>query len=55
MDTSQPSYQIVLASNGQVYWTKGYNLSSSLEGDKYELAPDDMQEAYQAFLGEYSK
>lgn len=53
IDTSKPSYQILLATNGKVYINSHYSLKSSEES--YDEAPSDMQEKYQELLEEYSK
>lgn len=54
VDTSQESMQIILASNGKVYyvtnyWLPGYQIENL---QTYELAPSDMQATYQNLLVE---
>lgn len=56
VDQDKKSYQIVLGSNGTVYYVTNYWIGKY---DKkalqtYEIAPDDMQEAYQELLKRYS-
>ncbi|MGV3050909.1 hypothetical protein [Streptococcus hyovaginalis] len=51
VDHAKPSYQIVLASNGKVYYVTDYRITDK-PAETYELAPNDMQKAYQSLLEE---
>ncbi|MGQ9411708.1 hypothetical protein [Streptococcus pluranimalium] len=52
VDDKAESLQILLANNGKVYYTKDYQLSSSVS---YIEAPKEMQRHYNKLLSEYSK
>lgn len=56
VDQSKDSYQIVLATDGKVYYVKDYSFDSSKSIDKYvyEEAPEDMQEAYVDAISQYA-
>ena len=56
VDQDKDSYQIVLGSNGTVYYVTNYwkgNYDKKAV-QTYKVAPDDMQEAYQELLKHYS-
>lgn len=53
VDGDQPSYQIILADNGNVYYVKNYWQTTDIT--TYELAPKDMQEKYQQLLKKYAR
>ncbi|MEQ9764194.1 DUF6287 domain-containing protein [Streptococcus sp. ZJ151] len=59
VDHQKPSYQIVLASNGKVYYVTDYRLDDksvrTLELETYQLAPADMQQTYQDLLDEFGE
>lgn len=54
VDHDKPSYQIFLADDGQVYYVKDY-MFDIRNPSTYELAPKDMQDAYQKLLKKYSR
>ncbi|WP_019786815.1 hypothetical protein [Streptococcus sobrinus] len=56
VDQSKASYQIVLATDGKVYYVKDYwfKPSKSLADYVYEEAPDDMQKAYSDAINKYA-
>lgn len=56
VNQNQKSYQIVLGSNGTVYYVTNYWIGKydKKAHQTYEIAPDDMQEAYQELLKRYS-
>lgn len=56
VDQDKKSYQIVLGSNGVVYYVTNYWIGKydKKAVQTYEVAPDDMQEAYQELLKRYS-
>lgn len=56
VDQDKDSYQIVLGSNGTVYYVTNYWKGSydKKAVQTYKVAPDDMQEAYQELLKHYS-
>lgn len=56
VDQDKDSYQIVLGSNGTVYYVTNYWIGNydKKAVQTYKVAPDDMQEAYQELLKHYS-
>lgn len=56
VDQDKDSYQIVLSSNGTVYYVTNYWIGNydKKAVQTYKVAPDDMQEAYQELLKHYS-
>ena len=56
VNQDKDSYQIVLGSNGTVYYVTNYWIGNydKKAVQTYKVAPDDMQEAYQELLKHYS-
>lgn len=55
VNQEQPSYEIILANNGKVYWVKDYFLKNYSFAEEYKLAPKAMQKQYQKLLKKYKK
>lgn len=55
VNQDKPSYEIILANNGKVYWVKDYFLKNYSFDEEYKLAPKAMQKQYQKLLKKYKK
>ncbi|WP_423832039.1 hypothetical protein ACO4C2_01730 [Streptococcus equinus] len=55
VNQAKPSYEIILANNGKVYWVKDYFLKNYSFDEEYKLAPKAMQKQYQKLLKKYKK
>lgn len=55
VNQDKPSYEIILANNGKVYWVKGYFLKDYSFDKEYKIAPKVMQKQYQKLLKKYKK
>lgn len=55
VDRNKESFQIVLASDGNVYYSKNYWLDNGKSKEIYQKAPDDMQNALTAILSRYTQ